>query len=217
MTTEFKWTEQRLGAARLLASGDKKQPDICAEVGASVRTLRNWLGNATFREEVARLSASYSGVAESIRMRMERAADHHIVTREQIIGRLVEIANASLGDFVDSDGELDLIKARNSKKDHLLKEISVVKRTSKDGASRITKSFKIESPLTALDLLTEILGLKKQAMKNPVDSARESYEIMRRKQDYADVPDQALARLAQEAHGLPPSMIPDIMAGVTKR
>lgn len=193
MTAEFKWDEQRLAAARLLAVGDKTQAEIAKTIGIAERTVRNWLAHEEFRDEVARQEASYTGVSEDIRKRCERA-QQHTITRQQIIGRLVEIANASLGDFMDSNGELDIVKARNSKKDHLIKEINVVKRTSKDGSSRITKSFKIESPTAALDLLAEITGIKKERAKNPVDAARETFLIMRQDERYKDIPNEELAK-----------------------
>lgn len=194
MTTKFEWTEQRLNAARLKALGEKTQQEIADELGIAERTLRNWLAFEEFRDEVARQQASYTGVAEDIRKRCERAAQHTI-SRQQIIGRLVEIANASLGDFVDAHGELDMVKARNSKRDHLLRKIRVIKRTSRDGSSRITKEFEIESPIAALDLLAEITGIKRERQKNPLDGARENYQHLRNQPTYADVPDEVLAEL----------------------
>lgn len=208
MSAEFKWDEQRMSAARLLAVGDKTQLQIATEVGIAERTLRNWLANEIFREEIARHQASYAGVAEDIRKRLERASQHTI-TRQQIIGRLVEIANASLGDFVNADGELDMVKARNSKKDHLIKEINVVKRTSKDGASRITRTFKIESPIAALDLLAEITGIKREPQKNPLDLARQHYRVQRQKEIYRDMADVDLAHYSAAIYDV---SIADILA-----
>lgn len=197
MTTKFEWTEQRLNAARMMALGEKTQQAIADNLGIAERTLRNWIAIEVFRDEISRLQATYEGVAEEIRKRCERA-QQHTITRAQIVGRLVEIANASLGDFVDSHGELDMVKARNSKKDHLLKKIRVIKRTSRDGSSRITKEFEIESPLAALDLLAEITGIKKERQKNPIDSARETFQIMRQSERYKDVPDEELAKFPAE-------------------
>lgn len=193
MTTKFEWTQQRLEVARLMAVGEKTQQAIADEIGIAERTLRNWMMVEEFRDEIARQRASYAGVAEEIRKRCERA-QQHTITRQQIVGRLVEIANASLGDFVDCHGELDMVKARNSKKDHLLKKIRVIKRTSRDGSSRITKEFEIESPLAALDLLAEITGIKKERQKNPIDAARETYTIMRQDEKYKDLPNEELAK-----------------------
>ncbi len=203
MASDFKWDERQLTAAKLIAADEKTQPEIAAECGVSDRTLRNWLKNAIFRAEIARLSQTMVGVAEEIRGRMERAAGHCQITRDQIVGRLVEIANASLEDFVDDDGDLDMKKVRRSQKGHLIKEINVVRRTSKDGASRITKGFKIESPLAAFDLLSEVLGLKKQAARNPVEIAREVYRSMRADTKYADIPDEELAGYTAKRFKLP--------------
>lgn len=193
MATKFDWTEQRLLAARLLAEDEQTQASIAAAVGISARQIRNWMQEEAFRDEIDRLRASYSGISEKIRKRLERAAGHAVITRQQIIGRLVEIATASPADFCDDEGNLDIAKARKSGKEHLLKEITTVKRTSRDGSSRVTRGFKIESPLAALDLLTEILGHKKQPGKNPVDAAKETYLIMRQDERYKDVPDEELA------------------------
>lgn len=170
-------------------------------------------------------------VQEMVRARLDRAAEAAGITRQELVGLLAQMASASLADVQNARGDLDWDVAKERGVDHLVSQVAVTERHSEQKRKnaktgkftnrithrRITTTYKMPDKIKAGDLLAELMGWKKQAMKNPVDSARESYEIMRRKQDYADVPDKDLARLAQEAHGLPPSFIPDIMAGVPRR
>ena len=172
---------------------------------------------------------SKPSVQERIEARRARARESADITRQEVVGLLAQMTRASLSDVLDENGDLDWAKAQARGVDHLIKEVTVTERHStrrqRIGSSnkyrtvtnkRVTTKYKIHDPQKAMDLLAEIVGWKRQAMKNPVDSARESFAIMRARPDYQDIPDPELARLAQEAHGLPPSAIPDILAGTVK-
>lgn len=129
-----------------------------------------------------------------IKKRLDRASRMAQVDREALIGMLMEIASASLGDIQNESHEIDWATAKKKGKDHLVKEISVTERHSKDGSSRSTTTYKMYSRHDAIDLLTDILGLKKQPAKNPLDTAREVFKQMRTDEKYSDMSDAELAR-----------------------
>ena len=47
----------------------------------------------------------------------------------------------------------------------------------------------------AMDLLTELTGWKKQPQKNPVDAARETFNLMRQQEQFAQLEPEHLAAL----------------------
>lgn len=148
-------------------------------------------------------------VRQAIEKRLERAARAASITREQAIGMVSEMSSASLFDVLTPNGELDLKKARQMGVDHLIKEYQVVERTSKDGSKRKTVTYKINDRLSAIDLLAELRGWKKEAAKNPATAAAEDYAVMRANPVYADIPDEELAKLQAEIYKV---TIPEILA-----
>ena len=141
-------------------------------------------------------------VAAMVEKRLQRAAKAANITREQAIGMVAEMGTSSLFDVLDATGESDLKAARAKGVDHLIKEFQVVERTSKDGSKRRTVTYKVNDRLSAIDLLAELRGWKKEPAKNPLTAAQESYAVMRAKPDYADIPDQELAKLQAEIFGV---------------
>lgn len=67
----FEWTPERTTAAIALAEG-RTQQETAKEVGVTDRTLRNWLSEQVFAEEVDRLSLmlNVSSRAERLRIAM---------------------------------------------------------------------------------------------------------------------------------------------------
>lgn len=194
----FEWSEQKRAVVRSLADGNATQDAIAARHGCSARVIRKWLQEPNFKAEVERLAIEMTGIAIQIQERMRAATRHAVITRDQVLGRLCEIANASLGDFMDDNDHLDWRKARKAKKDHLITEVTV--RRSKDGASRTT--YKIERPTVALDLIAEIMGLKKQPGKNPVDAAREAWELAKGDDAFIGIDPDKLAEIYAQQFGV---------------
>lgn len=153
----------------------------------------------------------HPNVQEMIARRRENAIKAANISRNEVMGLLAQQARASLADVLNEDGTaLDLQRARENGLDHLIREITVTERhhtkrvqAGKDSKGRqkyrtethrrTTTKYKIHDPQKAKDLLAEIAGWKKQPAKNPLDSARETYRIMRQDDRYKDVPDEELA------------------------
>lgn len=81
MTSAFEWTEKKSQAAIALAEG-KTQKEIAAELKVSDRTIRNWLAETEFAEEVDRLTlmVGVAGRAERVRI-AKRIVRHRLSMR----------------------------------------------------------------------------------------------------------------------------------------
>lgn len=129
------------------------------------------------RVDVYRVLAnpSFQERLEKRRAEAQRRADIHT---DSIIGSLVEIANASLGDVVEED-EL-LAYAREQGTDHLIKKIKVKTRLiptgpGKEPEKEVTHEFEMYSRLDALSQLRDTFGMKQEARPN-------NYEEIRRRE-----------------------------------
>ena len=67
----FRWTSTRSNAAIRLAEG-YTQVEVAEEVGVSDRTIRSWLGNPEFAEEVDRLSLMVGIANKAFRLRLAK-------------------------------------------------------------------------------------------------------------------------------------------------
>ncbi len=133
-------------------------------------------------------------VQEQVKIRQMACRQLAGVTREDIIGNLLSIIYGSLKDVTGTDGYIDWEAAEARGISHLVQEVEITDRHSKDGSSRRTTKYKLPSKLQAMDLLTEMTGWKRERAKNPLDAARETYQIMRQDPIYKDVPDDELAK-----------------------
>lgn len=99
-----------------------------------------YLGSAKFNATQAARTAGYAGddnvlavagydllrnpkISELVRQRLSEAA----MTADEVLARLAEQARGSMEDFLDDSGEIDLARARERGKLHLLKSRSVTK------------------------------------------------------------------------------------------
>lgn len=71
VSSAFKWTKERTGAALALAEG-KTQQEVATEAGVTDRSIRLWLAEPEFASEVDRLSlmVGVSSRAERLRLAM---------------------------------------------------------------------------------------------------------------------------------------------------
>src|SRR6185295_293213 len=95
-------------------------------------------------------------VQEQIRVRQQTVRQLANVTREDIVGNLMFIIFGSLDDVMSSEGKIDWERARDRGIAHLIQEVEVTDRHSKDGSSRTTTKYKLPSKLHAMDLLAEM-------------------------------------------------------------
>ncbi len=83
MTTRFEWTQKRTAAALALAQGRKRE-QVASEVGATRKTVYNWLQQPEFAAEVDRLSSMTDIAAKSERLRIAMRAVRQKVSDERI-------------------------------------------------------------------------------------------------------------------------------------
>jgi predicted transcriptional regulator len=69
MISAFTWNEERSRAAVLLAQGHT-QKEVAEEAGVTDRTIRNWLEEQAFSEEVDRLSLMIGVASRAHRLRL---------------------------------------------------------------------------------------------------------------------------------------------------
>lgn len=141
-------------------------------------------------------------ISAAVARRMRQAEQAAGITRQQVIGIFAEIAQTSLADVLDKNGELDWKKARRMGKDHLIKSVTVTERHSKDGSYRVSRKYEGYSRLEAGSHLKEIFGLHKQAGRNPGEIALETFRTLRANPDYADLTDEQLAAYPAERYGV---------------
>ena len=132
-------------------------------------------------------------VQRQVKIRQEACRQLAGITRDDIIGNLINIIYGSLKDVKGEDGLIDWELAEDRGIAHLVQEEEITDRHSKDGSSRRTTRYKLPSKLQAMDLLTEMTGWKREPQKNPIDLARQTYLVMRQDARYTDVPNEELA------------------------
>lgn len=93
-------------------------------------------------------------VKEEIEERMKQAK----LSAESVLKLLGDHATGNLEDFLTTDGEVDLDKAKQSGVLHLLREIEVTEFVNKDG-STIKRRIKLHDPQRALELMGKYYAL----------------------------------------------------------
>ncbi len=104
MISAFEWTEQRTNAAIALAEG-KTQQEVAAEVEVTDRTLRNWLSEPEFAEEVDRLSLMVDVASRAARLRLTMR-----VVRQKISGSEIKTEKDLLEWLKFAQSETDGVK-----------------------------------------------------------------------------------------------------------
>lgn len=133
-------------------------------------------------------------VQELLKKRRDAAARQADAQRAQLVGNLMSIIFMSLDDVLGDNGEINWEIANERGIAHLIQEVDRTERHSKDGSRRVTTKYKLPNKIQAMDLLAELTGWKRERQKNPIESARETYAIMRQDERYRDLPDHELAR-----------------------
>jgi hypothetical protein len=106
----FKWTPQTKKAAALLAEGYTRQ-HVADEVGASLRTVYNWLDAIEFSAEVDRLSCMLSTANRAERLRIAHRAARQAMRKDGTIDTNRDILDWLKFSQSETDGQkLDLTK-----------------------------------------------------------------------------------------------------------
>jgi len=81
MADTFNWTHQRVKAALALAEG-ATQVVAAEEAGVTDRTLRNWLSEPAFAEEVDRLTLMSGIATRAERLRVAKRVARQLISEE---------------------------------------------------------------------------------------------------------------------------------------
>lgn len=101
---QFEWTQDRVKAAAVLASGGT-QDEAAAEAECTDRTIRNWLQEIEFAEEVDRLSLMVGIASRAERLRLAMR-----VVKQKISGNEVKTDKDLLEWLKFAQSETDGIK-----------------------------------------------------------------------------------------------------------
>lgn len=172
---------------------------------AANRTLRN----DKVREYIAQQAAICAAAAGG-------------VTTTAVLGALARLALYDPGELLDRKGIFDFKKCRRKGLTFVIKEIEVTERHTdrivKDAAGkpvldadgnrkvvslpgRTTVKYKLHDKQAPLETLVRVLGMEKQAAKNPRDAALEALQQL--KTDYPDLQPGQHERIIAKSHGVP--------------
>lgn len=91
-----------------------------------------------------------------IRKAIDQKLKAHKLSADEVLAKLSEQAAASIDEFLDKDGNFDIKKARQRKKLHLIKKLTVTRRTTKVAGRDVTiekVTFELHNSQAALELL----------------------------------------------------------------
>ena len=124
----FKWNGKRIRAAQLLAEGYNQQ-EVCQDIGVSDRTVRRWVADIDFSQEIDRLTHMFGLATRAERLRLAKR-----VIRERLNHTAIPPSNKDLLDWLkyfqsETDGaKLDLTS--------LLEAVAQVAASGPTGASQ---------------------------------------------------------------------------------
>lgn len=120
MIAGFEWTPKKESAALSLASGDT-QTDAAAKAGVAVRTLRYWLNEPEFSEEVDRLTLMVDIASRAHRLRIANRVIRQFVkegeaipTNKDLLDWLKYAQGETDGVKLDMAGLLDAYRSQNT-------------------------------------------------------------------------------------------------------
>ena len=85
-----------------------------------------------------------------IRAEIDRILAERLMSRDEVLARLAEHAGVTLDDFVDGYGDIDLDRARERGKLHLVKKYTRTESVSKFGNTEVRSQIELHDPQAAL-------------------------------------------------------------------
>ncbi len=143
---------------------DDKLVDVYMQTGSKAAASR---AVGVRRQQSQRFDRKY--VQDLIAERRAALLEQGTIDALDIMNALAEIAMTSIADFVNDAGNVDLVAIRDAGLGHLIKDIRITERTSKDGVTTRQVNVTGYSRLEALKALTKILGMNIEPSKNPRD------------------------------------------------
>lgn len=152
----------------------RKFAEIYLQTGNKTRAARE-AGYAANRaaSTAHELLITKPNVRDYVQRRRAIMMERYCLQTSEVIGALVEISTASIGDVLETDGSFDIDKCRDRCVDHLIKKVKVTERYTKAGDRIVTTELEMYSRLEALNQLASILGLKQADKVNDADKAEE--------------------------------------------
>lgn len=132
----------------------KTEEQIAAEIGVSRGRVSQIKSEADFQARILAICEAATGL-----------------TANEVIGTLVAHMRGNLGDFLTSDGRLDLETIERGDLGHLIKTISV-KRYDGDVLPCEVVRLELYSAQAAAIQLSKILGIEQQARQNQHDAIK---------------------------------------------
>lgn len=151
----------------------KPEHKMAADFYLSGHTKKAALLKAGYAESVARKPFEVFGrddVAEYIMAARDELAKRTMVTKERLVAKLWEIANAQIGDYVEDDGSLS-IEALGPSERTALQNVKV---TESRGGKKYSKTKRVvevknESKIAAMQLISKIMGFEDNSVKVSVE------------------------------------------------
>jgi phage terminase small subunit len=130
-----------------------------------------------------------------IRERIQARIEDAKVETNEVIGTLASHMRGDLADVVPEDEILQ--RAKEAGVSHLIKKLKVTTRYISNGPGKepdkeVKHEFEMYSAQEAAKSLCGVLGLNKEAAKNPVDAAKEAYATLVR--EFSDMPAELVAQ-----------------------
>jgi len=106
--------------------------------------------------------AQSPAISKAVQKRRARAAAHHQVTAEEVLGHAVFNMRGSIDDLIDSEGRFDLKKARRTGAIDLIKEFEVTETIDPvTKETTVRHKLKLESPAAARKEVANYIGLER--------------------------------------------------------
>lgn len=105
----------------------------------------------------ATVTASKLLIHPNVKRALARAMESTHLTKEKVLSRIAEIANANIADFTDAQGVVEWDKVRA--KGYLVKKRKVRTQTTEDGETVTDCELELHDSMRALDMAARHLGL----------------------------------------------------------
>jgi phage terminase small subunit len=125
--------------------------------------LTCWNASEAARRSGYKTQANVQGARlianDNIRRAIELRVAAKIMVADEVLARLSDHATASLGDFIDKYGQIDIRRARQLGKLHLVKRYKTTSYVRKNGQKIVTAEIELHDPQTALVQVGRHYGL----------------------------------------------------------
>ncbi len=117
--------------------------------------LRCWNASQAYRESGGKgKNANVHGARmmanDSIRAEIDRVLDERAMSAREVIDRLSEHGRGAWGEYINSDGSVDIARLKADGKAYLIRETEITRHTYKDGSVEVTGKVKFPDSQAAI-------------------------------------------------------------------